>query len=146
MELVVTLPAPNQQYVKTALHMEENYPGIHHEAIWRKVPQPSWVYEPIATGLAILFLPYTVSRIAYDIITSRRIIHKHERLIESFTQKVKNPSQRQYIDKVAEQVGITVPTEIKPLNPEKHLFEGDSSYGEIAQQGIEFDIASETQK
>jgi hypothetical protein len=116
--LAIIMHAP-EDFVKSAVHMEDNYPGIIRSAVWNKV-----------------IFPYRLLGGIASIIQKPLITKKYFRLVESFCNKVKNPREHHYIDMVAEKEGITVPKEIKPFNEKSYKFRGDLAY-----VGIEFELA-----
>jgi hypothetical protein len=94
-----------KEYLDDAKEMEANYFGIHRKAIWDKVIFPSGLLSCIASSVQKPFL-----------------VRKHERLVDSFREKRKNPGGFHLIDKVAQQEDIGIPKVIKS---------SDSHYGGI---------------
>lgn len=105
----------SEEDTNLAIQMEDNYPGIHRKAIWEKVIFPRALsLKEIASDIQQPFME-----------------KKYKKMLNSFKEKIENPEKEVYVDKVAGKVGISTPTEIKPLGELEYGF-----YVDLVRNGI----------
>jgi len=114
--LTIDIRMPKEA-IRTAIQMEQNYPGIHRKAIWEKVIFPRGIIDA----------PFSL------FVQKPLFERKYKKMLEAYGNKIRNPSSQTFIDDIAKEEGINAHASIQPLNEDRVRYRGD-----LAIQGMGF--------